>query len=170
MLKLKLQYFGHLMWRVDWLEGALMLEGIGGRRRRGRQDEDAWMASLIWWTWVWVNIWSWWWTGRSGVLQFMGSQRVGHDWATELNWICFLKKPFFSKHSEIITFCHHRSFPASGSFQMSQLFTSGGQSIEVSASASVLPMNIQDWSSLGLTGLIALQSKGLSRVFSNTTV
>ena len=60
------------------------------------------------------------------------------------------------------------SFPASGSFLMSQLFTSGGQSI--GASGSVLPMNIQDWFSLGLTGLISLQSKGLSSVFCNTTV
>ena len=63
-----------------------------------------------------------------------------------------------------------QSFPASGSFQMSQLFASGGQQIGVSASASVLPMNIQDWSPLGWTGWITLQSKGLSRVFSNTTV
>ena len=61
-------------------------------------------------------------------------------------------------------------FPASGSFQMSQLFTSGGQSIGVSASTSVLPMNTQDWSPLEWTGQISLQSKGLSRVFSNTTV
>ena len=63
-----------------------------------------------------------------------------------------------------------QSFPASGSFQMSQLFTSGGQSIGVSASTSVLTMNTQDWSPLGWTGWISLQSKGLSRVFSNTTV
>ena len=63
-----------------------------------------------------------------------------------------------------------QSFPASGSFQMSQLFTSGGQSIGVSASTSVLPMNTQDWSPLGWTGWISLQSKGFSRVFSNTTV
>ena len=63
-----------------------------------------------------------------------------------------------------------QSFPASGSFQMSQLFASGGQSIGVSASASVLPMNAQDWSPLGWTGWISLKSKGLSRVFSNTTV
>ena len=63
-----------------------------------------------------------------------------------------------------------QSFPASGSFQMSQLFTSGGQSIGASALASVLPMNIRDWFPLGLSGLISLQSKGLSRVFSNTTV
>ena len=63
-----------------------------------------------------------------------------------------------------------QSFPASQSFSMSQLFISGGQSIRASASASVLPMNIQSWFPLGLTGLISLQSKGLSRVFSNTTV
>ena len=61
-------------------------------------------------------------------------------------------------------------FPSSGSFQMSQFFASGGQSIGVSTSASVLPMNIQDWSPLGWTGWISFQSKGLSRVFSNTTV
>ena len=63
-----------------------------------------------------------------------------------------------------------QSFPASGSFPMCQLFTSGGQSIGVSASASVLPMNIQDWFPSEWTGWISLQSKGLSRVFSNTTV
>ena len=62
------------------------------------------------------------------------------------------------------------SFPASGSFLMSQLFASSGESIGGSASASVLPMNIQDWLPLGLTGLISLHSKGLSRVFSNTTL
>ena len=63
-----------------------------------------------------------------------------------------------------------QSFPASGSFQMTQFFTSGGQSTGVSASASALPMNIQDWLPLGWTGWISLQSKGLSRVFSSTTV
>ena len=63
-----------------------------------------------------------------------------------------------------------QSLPASESFPMSQLFSSGGQSIGVSASASVLPINTQDWSPLGWTGWISLQSKGLSRVFSNTTV
>ena len=67
------------------------------------------------------------------------------------------------------SFCLQSS-PASGSFPMNQIFTSGGQSIGVSASASVLPMNIQDWFPLGWTGWISLQSKGLSRVFSNNTV
>ena len=72
--------------------------------------------------------------------------------------------------SSVIPFSCLQSFSASGSFPMSQLFASGGQNIEVSASASVLPMNIQDWFPLGWTGWISLQSKGLSRVFSNTTV
>ena len=73
--------------------------------------------------------------------------------------------------SSVIPFSSRlQSFPASGSFQMSQFFVSGGQSIGVSASASVLPMNMQDWSPLEWTGWISLQSKGLSRVFFNTTV
>ena len=73
--------------------------------------------------------------------------------------------------SSVIPFSSHlQSFPASGSFQMSQFFASGGQRIGVSASASVLPMNIQDWYPLGWVGWISLLSKGLSRVFSNTTV
>ena len=81
-----------------------------------------------------------------------------------LSWWCH---PTIS--SSVIPFFCSQSFPASGSFQMSQLFASGGQSIGISASTSVLPMNTQDWSSLGWTGWISLQSKGLSRVFSNTT-
>ena len=72
--------------------------------------------------------------------------------------------------SSVIPFSCLQSFPASGSFPMSQIFTSDGQSIGASASASVLPMNIQDGFPLGLTSLISLQSKGFSRVFSNTTV
>ena len=73
--------------------------------------------------------------------------------------------------SSVVPFSSHlQSFPASRSFQMSQFFPSGGQSTGVSASASVLPMNIQDWFPLGLTGWVCLQSKGLSRVFSNTIV
>ena len=73
--------------------------------------------------------------------------------------------------SSVVPFSSHpQSFPVSGSFQMSQFFISGDQSIEVSASASVLPMNTQHWSPIGWTGWICLQFKGLSRVFSNTTV
>ena len=72
--------------------------------------------------------------------------------------------------SSVVPFSRFQSIPASGSFQMSQLFASGGQSIGVSASALVLPMNTQDWFPLGWPGWISLQSKGLSRVFSNTAV
>ena len=82
-----------------------------------------------------------------------------------LSWWCH---PTIS--SSVISSSHLQSFPASGSFPMSQLFASGGHSIGVSASASVLPMNIQDWFPLGWTGWISLQSKGLSRVFSSTIV
>ena len=82
------QYFGHLMRRVDTLEKTLMLGGIEGRRRRDDRGWDGWMASLTRWTWVWVDSGSWWWTGRPGVLRFMGSQRVRHDWATEMiDWL-----------------------------------------------------------------------------------
>ena len=83
MLRLKRQYFGHLMRRVDSLEKSLMLGGIGGRRRRGRQ-RMRWLDGItdLMDFWVWVNSGSWWWTGRPGVLRFMGLQRVGHDWAT----------------------------------------------------------------------------------------
>ena len=84
MLKLKLQYFGHLMWRADSLEKTLMLGQIEGRRRRERQ-RIRWLDGITD-LWVWVNSGSWWWTGRPGILQSMGSQRVGHNWATELNW------------------------------------------------------------------------------------
>ena len=83
-----------------------------------------------------------------------------------LSWWCH---PTISSSAIPFSSCL-RSFPASGSFLVSQLFTSGGQSIRVSASASVLPMNIQDWFPFGLVGLISLQSKGLWRVFSNSTV
>jgi len=75
-----------LMWRVDSLEKTLMLGGMGAGGEGDNRGWDGWMASLTRWTWVWVNSGSWWWTVRPGVLRFMGSKRVGHDWATELNW------------------------------------------------------------------------------------
>ena len=95
----------------------------------------------------------------------MSASRVHPD-PRPLSWWCH---PTISSSVSPFSSCP-LSFPASGSFQMSQLFTSGGQSIGVSASTSVLPMNTQDWSPLGLTGLISLLSKGFSGVFSNTTV
>ena len=82
------------------------------------------------------------------------------------SWWCH---PTISSSVVPFSYCL-QSFPASGSFPRSQFFSSGGQSIGVLASESILPMNIQDWFPLELTGLISLESKGLSRVFSNTTV
>ena len=75
--------FGHLMGRTDSFEKTLMLGKIEGRRRRGW---DGWMASLTHWTWSWVNSYSWWWTGRPSMLHSMELQRIGPEWATELNW------------------------------------------------------------------------------------
>ena len=209
-------------WRADSLEKTLMLGKIEGRRRRDDRGRDGWMASPIQWTWVWANSR----TGKPGILQFMGSQRVGHNWATKqqqlflqkelcspwkfnfhvtpflytskrVRWYLFSSVQFshsvmsnslqphglqhtrppcpsptpgvYQKSCPLSRWCHPtisssvipfsswpQSFPASGSFQMSHLFTSGGQSIGVSASASVLPMNTQDWSPLGWTGWISL--------------
>ena len=82
MLKLRLQYFGYPMWRINSLEKTLMLGKIEGRRRRGWQWWDGWMASPSRWTWVWAGSRSWWWTGKPGMLQSMGLQRVKHDWVT----------------------------------------------------------------------------------------
>ena len=93
MLKLKLQYLGHLMWRADSLEKTLMLGEAGGEGYD--RGWDGWMASPTQWTWVWGNSRSWWWTGRPGVLRFMGSQRVGSDWTTELNWTHLYSISFF---------------------------------------------------------------------------
>ena len=135
------------------------------------------------------------WMEEPGGLQSTGTQRGVHDWATYVQFSrlhesqhtgppCPSPTPrAYSNSCPLSWWCHPtisssvlpfsscpQSFPASGSFQMSQLFTSGGQSIGASASTSVLPMNAQDWFPLGWTGWISLQSKGLSRVFSNTTV
>ena len=84
MVKLKHQYFGHLMRRTDSLEKTLML----GKMEDDGDDEgwNGWMASPILWTWVWASSESWCWTGKPGVLQSMGLQRVRHDWVTELMW------------------------------------------------------------------------------------
>ena len=86
MLKLKLQYFGQLMKRANSFENLSCLERL---RTVGEWDDsgwDGWVASPTQWTWNWADSGSWWWVGRPGALRFMGLQRVGHDWATELNW------------------------------------------------------------------------------------
>ena len=165
------------------------------------------------------------WMEEPDRLQSMGSQRVGHNWATSLSFFLSFFSAWLTASKPLTVFqfqfsrsvvsdnlwpheprharppcssptpgvhpnpcplsqrCHptisssvvpfsscSQSFPASGPFQMSQLFASGGQIIGVLASASVLPMNTQDWFPLGWTDWISLQSEGLSRVFSNTTV
>ena len=138
MLKLKLQYFSHLMRRADSL---------------------------------------------SSVTQLCLTLCDPMDCSTPGLPVHYQLPEFSSNSCPLSQWCHPtisssvvpfysgpQSFQASGSFQMSQLFTSGGQSIGVSTSTSVIPMNTQDWSPLGWTGWISLQSKGLSRVFSNTTV
>ena len=92
LLRLKLQYFGHFMWRADSLEKTLMLGKIEGRREGDDRGWDGWMASPSQWTWVWVSSGSWWWTGRPGVLWFMWLQRVKSNWATELNSVIKMGK------------------------------------------------------------------------------
>ena len=86
MLKLKPQYFGHLMEELTHCKRLLCWEGLGAGGEGDDRGWDGWMVSPTRWTWVWVDSGSWWWTERPGMLRFMGSQRVGHDWATELNW------------------------------------------------------------------------------------
>ena len=147
---------------------------------KGRAERDAvnWKAHSRWRTWgqkrgfcVQFSC-----SGMSNSLQPHGLQHTRppcpsptpgvYSNSCPLNWWCYS-----TISSSVIpySFCL-QSFPVSGSFQMSQFFASGGQSIRVSASKSVLPMNVQDWFPLRWTGWISLQSKGLSRVFSNTTV
>ena len=92
MLKLKLQYFGHLMQRADSFERPWCWEKLKAGGEGDDRGWDGWMASLTQWTWVWVNSGSWWWTGRPCMLRFMGSQRDGHNWVTELILIEGCKK------------------------------------------------------------------------------
>ena len=81
-------------WKRPWC-----WEGLGAGGEGDDRGWDGWMASLTRWTRVWVVSWSWWWTGRPGVLRFMRSQRVGHDWPTELNWVIYISGSQLSKFS-----------------------------------------------------------------------
>ena len=95
MLKLKFQYFGYLMQRTDSLKKTLVLGKIEAGREGDNRGLDSWMASLTRRTWIWASSRSWWWTGKPGMLQSMGLQRVGHDWAmnwTELQYIGVKKR------------------------------------------------------------------------------
>ena len=116
MLKLELQYFGHLMWKSDSLEKSLMLGKTEIKSEGSAEGWEGWMASPTQWVWVWTNSRKWLRTGMPDMWQLTG---VPKSW----------------------------------------LFASGGQSIGAPASASVLPMNIQDWFPLGWTGWISLQSR-----------
>ena len=99
--ELKLQYFGHLNWNSNTLATSCeelthwkrpwCWEGLGAGGEGDNREWDGWMASSTRWAWVWVDSGSWWWTGRPGMLWFMGSQRVRHDWATELtDWCLYI--------------------------------------------------------------------------------
>ena len=88
------QYFGQLMQRTDSFEKTLTLGKIEGGGERDNRGSDGWMASPTLWTWVWVDSRSWWWTESPGMLRFMGSQRVRHNWATELNWRTKTSEPW----------------------------------------------------------------------------
>ena len=213
MLKLKLQYFGHLVWRTDSFEKTLMLGKIEDGRRRewqrmrwldgitnsmdmslGKPQElvmnrEAWPAVVHGFakrqTWPKQLIM------HTCTVQFSHSVMSNSLWPHGLQHArppCPSPTPGVYSHScPLSWWCHPtnsssvipfssclQSFPATGFFQMSQFFASGGQSIGVSALTSVLPINIRDWFPLGWMGIhpkwISLQSKGLSRVFSNTTV
>ena len=88
-----------------------------GLRAGGEGDDrgwDGWMASLTRWTWVWVNSGSWWWTGRPGMLRFMGSKRVGHDWATELNWTECISKNWSSDYFPSVAVVIYTALPSTG--------------------------------------------------------
>ena len=123
MLKLKLQYFGHLMRRVDSLEKTLMLGGIEGRRRRGRQ-RMRWLDGITTrWTWVWVNSGSWWWTGRPSVLQIHGvtkSRTWLSDWTELKIWYRYGRIKEYMQHPPHM---HKHIHPQSNYFcQLSRLF------------------------------------------------
>ena len=121
-------------WKRPWCWERLKAGGEGENRRW-----DGWMASLTWWMWLWENSRSWWWTGKTGVLQSMGSQRVRHDWATELSWLnCHqldMNFPWFwclntSQTTTIITFSSLFQIP----FMLNLLFPPLASGNKLSAS------------------------------------
>ena len=169
------------MWRTDSLEKTLMLE----RLKAGERDDrrwDGWMASPTRWRWVWASSGSWWWTGKPGMLshESIVVQSLSLIWLIATHGLQHARLPCpspspgaCSNSCPLSRWCHPiisssvispfsclRSFPASGSFLMSQFFASGGQSIGASASASVFLMNIQDWFPWGLTGFDLLAVQG----------
>ena len=111
MLKLKLQHFGHLMeelihWKRPWC-----WEGLGTGGEGDNRGWDGWIASSTQWKWVWENSRGWWWIGRTSLLQFMGSQRVGHDWAIELNWTEeYIGLPWWLSDKESACQCRRHGF------------------------------------------------------------
>ena len=106
MLKLKLQTLATSCEELTHWKRSWCLEGLGAGGEGDNRGWDGWMASLTLWAWVWVNSGSLWWTGRPGVLRFMGSQRVGHDWVTELNWlICVCVCDIYYQTLEIFNHC-----------------------------------------------------------------
>ena len=181
MLKLKLQ----LLWPPD--VNSQLFGKDPDTWKDWRQEKETTADKMVGWH-HWLNGVSfrrWWRTGKPGMLQSTGLQRVGSAWATEqqqhIRWVSDAVQPshpLWSKWTTTICtlsqWCHPtissfvvpfsscpQYFPASGFFPTSQFSTSGGQRFGVSASASILPVNIQDWFPLGLAGWISLQSKGL---------
>ena len=105
MLKLKLQYFGHLTGKMTHLKRPWCWERMKSGGEGDNRGWNGWMASLTQWTWVWEGSGSWWWTGKPGVLQSMGSQRVRHDWVTELTaWLTEVCHSFSSKEQASFNF------------------------------------------------------------------
>ena len=167
-----------IAWKIPWMEEPGGLQSMGSLSRtwlsnftftfhfHALQKEMATHSSVLAWRIPG--------TGEPGGLPSVGPHRVGHNWsdlaaavaACPLRWWCH---PTISSSAAPFSSCP-QSFPASASFPVSWLFTSGGQNVGASTSASVLPANIQDWFPLGLTDLISFQSKGLSRIFSSTTI
>ena len=177
ILKLKLQYFGYLIQSVDLLEKDLMLGKIAGRRRRRQQrmrrldgitdshsigSERRRIDAFELWCWRRVLRVPWTAARQASVFNCLG---ICSNSCPLSRWYY----PAVSSSIAPFSSCP-QSFPASGSFSGSHLFASGGQNFGASSSPSVLPINIQYWFPSGLTGLISLLSKGLSTVFSSTTV